>query len=101
MMPAKARGDKRFKDSAWLTASFGFYRQSYSITKACGEAVALAWPSKWVEDADLRDGSWWLAWPQWLDERSDDRAVKPPRMGGAGRALNSMEAAPGSYVMQR
>jgi hypothetical protein len=61
MMPTKARGDKRFKPSAWLTAPFSFYRQSYSIAKACGEAVALAWPWKWVEGAGPRDGSWWLA----------------------------------------
>jgi polyhydroxyalkanoate synthase len=65
------------------------------------EAVASALPDAWADQSELRDGSWWLAWTQWLGERSAAKMVKPPKMGGPGRAPASMEAAPGSYVMQR
>jgi len=65
------------------------------------EAAISSGPDQWVADAELRDGSWWLAWAEWLGKRSGDQVTKPPRMGSAGRSLRSMEAAPGSYVMQR
>jgi polyhydroxyalkanoate synthase len=65
------------------------------------EAAISSGPDQWVADAELRDGSWWLAWAEWLGNRSGDQVTEPPRMGGAGRSLRSMEAAPGSYVMQR
>jgi polyhydroxyalkanoate synthase len=65
------------------------------------EGTASAPPENWLKNAEFSDGSWWPAWSKWLDQRSDARMAKPPRMGGKGRAPDSMEAAPGSYVMQR
>jgi poly[(R)-3-hydroxyalkanoate] polymerase subunit PhaC len=65
------------------------------------QAASSALPDQWAEHAELRDGSWWLAWTHWLEERSADKLTKPPKIGGGGRPLGSMEAAPGSYVMQR
>ena len=65
------------------------------------EARASPSHDQWGKQAELQEGSWWLAWTQWLDERSADKLTRPPEMGGPGRASASMEAAPGSYVMQR
>jgi polyhydroxyalkanoate synthase len=86
--------------NAGIVSEPGHAKRHFRISRRA-EAVASALPDRWIEDAELRDGSWWLAWTRWLDERSDAKMVKPPKMGGAGRAPDSMEAAPGSYVMQR
>ena len=86
--------------NAGIVSEPGHGHRRFRIARRA-EAAATALPDRWGEDAELRDGSWWPAWTQWLDERSSAQMTKPPTMGGPQRALNSMEAAPGSYVMQR
>jgi polyhydroxyalkanoate synthase len=86
--------------NAGIVSEPGHVRRHFRLSERA-EAAASALPDDWVEDAEFREGSWWLAWTQWLDERSTAKLVKPPKMGGKGRAPDSMEAAPGSYVMQR
>jgi polyhydroxyalkanoate synthase len=86
--------------NAGIVSEPGHAHRHFRISERA-EAAASAQPAQWFEEADLRDGSWWLAWTQWLDGRSNGKPMKPPEMGGAGRAPDSMEAAPGSYVMQR
>jgi polyhydroxyalkanoate synthase len=86
--------------NAGIVSEPGHAHRHFRIAERA-EAAASAMPDDWVDNAELRDGSWWLAWTQWLDGGSAATPVKPPRMGGKGRALNSMEAAPGRYVMQR
>jgi polyhydroxyalkanoate synthase len=86
--------------NAGIVSEPGHGHRHFRISQRAQAAVS-ALPDRWVEEAELRDGSWWPSWTQWLDGRSDDKMTKPPKMGGAGRALASMEAAPGRYVMQR
>ncbi len=53
-------------------------------------------PDTFHATAPLRQGSWWLAWVEWLVGRSGD-PVAPPAMGfGAG----PLAEAPGAYVLQ-
>jgi polyhydroxyalkanoate synthase len=86
--------------NAGIVSEPGHAHRHFRISQRA-EAAVSASPDQWIEEAELRDGSWWLAWTQWLRDRSDAKLIKPPVMGGNGRALNSMGAAPGSYVMQR
>jgi polyhydroxyalkanoate synthase len=86
--------------NAGIVSEPGHAHRHFRISERAKAAVSAA-PDEWTEKAELREGSWWPAWAQWLDERSGDKLTKPPRMGGKGRAPNSMEAAPGGYVMQR
>ncbi|WP_193187526.1 PHA/PHB synthase family protein [Nisaea sediminum] len=65
------------------------YRMS---TKASGDPYVD--PDTWAETAEVREGSWWPAWHEWLADRSG-RPVAPPRSGKA------LCAAPGTYVLQR
>ena len=54
-------------------------------------------PDAWLKVAELREGSWWLAWSDWLDQHSGER-ITPPPMGAA--VFPPIEDAPGNYVRQ-
>lgn len=57
-------------------------------------------PEQWYAATQPQDGSWWLAFADWLAERSGARAA-PPAMGAAEHGLPPLDPAPGSYVMER
>jgi polyhydroxyalkanoate synthase len=52
----------------------------------------------WLATASESAGSWWPHWQQWIEAKNATRV--PARKPGGG-ALNPIEEAPGSYVMQR
>jgi polyhydroxyalkanoate synthase len=56
---------------------------------------------RWFEAADLRDGSWWPAWVEWLDGHSTRDPVRPPTMAAPKKGLAALADAPGTYVHQR
>ena len=53
-------------------------------------------PLAWLQTAPSHEGSWWLAWEDWLQAGAGKR-VKPPAMGGAAHTV--LEDAPGRYVL--
>jgi polyhydroxyalkanoate synthase len=52
-------------------------------------------PKKWLSIAEKRDGSWWLAWHEWLVKHSSSTRVD------ATALESNLPAAPGRYVMQK
>jgi len=58
-------------------------------------------PDEWFAEAELRDGSWWTAWLEWLAARSTPERVPAPAMGAPAKGYAPLAAAPGSYVLQR
>ncbi len=52
-------------------------------------------PNKWLKSAEKREGSWWLAWHEWLVTYSSVKRVSPPSLD------KQLPAAPGTYVMQK
>ena len=52
----------------------------------------------WTKDAQETAGSWWPHWHGWIEAHNDKRV--PARKPG-GTALNAIENAPGSYVLER
>ena len=57
-------------------------------------------PDEWHASAPKFEGSWWLAWTDWLAERSSEKS-SPPSMGAPRDGLEPLENAPGTYVFQR
>ncbi len=56
---------------------------------------AFLGPDDWLDIAEKRDGSWWLAWHDWLVLRSSEKRVSPPNVD------ETKPLAPGRYVFQK
>ena len=56
-------------------------------------------PDEWLSRATSKEGSWWIEWKQWLDQRSG-APVAPPPLGADDKGFPAIEAAPGQYVME-
>ncbi len=56
-------------------------------------------PETWLGVARKIDGSWWLAWVDWLAERSGPPGRVPP-LGRPEAGYPALEDAPGTYVLQ-
>lgn len=54
-------------------------------------------PDTWMEATEVKAGSWWPAWNDWLDSRMSAQ-VKPPAMGAARKGYKALRDAPGEYV---
>jgi polyhydroxyalkanoate synthase len=55
-------------------------------------------PEVWLDGATKHEGSWWLDWIPWLEERSGE-LVAPPVMGNDD--FQPVTDAPGTYVLER
>jgi polyhydroxyalkanoate synthase len=52
-------------------------------------------PEEWLAGAEVRPGSWWPEWQQWIADFAGGKV--PAREPGAGK-LKAIEDAPGAYV---
>lgn len=59
---------------------------------------AFEGPAIWSQHAELREGSWWPTWVNWLAGLSG-AAVDPPPQGAPAKGLPMLDAAPGRYVL--
>ena len=55
-------------------------------------------PDDWFEGASYQEGSWWTDWGKWLSRKGGTKV--DARQPGDG-ALEAMEDAPGTYVLER
>jgi polyhydroxyalkanoate synthase len=53
-------------------------------------------PQQWLDGAELRPGTWWQNWTQWIAERAGPMTA--PRIALGSPNHPAMEDAPGSYV---
>ena len=56
-------------------------------------------PDHWLDQTEVRDGSWWPALAQWLRQHSGP-PVTPPLLGSKANGLPPLCNAPGHYVLQ-
>ena len=94
------RGPKRFalSDEGHITGIVNppsaRSRRKYWISDVTQALTA----DEWLSSQQEQQGSWWIDWVEWLSEKSDSR-VEPPGMGND--KYQSLEKAPGSYVMEQ
>lgn len=83
--------------NAGIVSEPGHKHRSYRIATKGADAPYVD-PDHWGETATRHEGSWWLAWFDWLAQHSGEK-VAPPPMGAADQGYPPLEAAPGSYVL--
>ncbi len=77
----------------------GHPRRRYRIATK-GDKDRYVGPDSWLEGTDPQEGSWWLAWRDWLGVRSGPPTV-PPDMGSRNSGFAPIADAPGTYVLER
>jgi polyhydroxyalkanoate synthase len=55
-------------------------------------------PEQWFAGATHEQGSWWVDWVQWLEERSGEWVALPPI---GNEEFPPVSDAPGIYVLER
>ncbi len=83
--------------NAGIVSEPGHPRRTYRVRGRKASDLHVD-PETWVKETPERDGSWWVAWTEWLDTHSG-APVAPPRMGRTRHA--SIADAPGTYVFQK
>jgi polyhydroxyalkanoate synthase subunit PhaC len=63
------------------------------------EPGAAGSPEQFMQRAELRAGSWWPTWQQWLVAHSAPGLVAPPATGNSGTGYVPIADAPGGYVL--
>ncbi|HEX6004873.1 MAG TPA: alpha/beta fold hydrolase [Burkholderiales bacterium] len=84
--------------NAGVVSEPGHSGRSYRIATKPRDANYVG-PDRWLTRAQHRQGSWWLAWADWLAARSGAPA-KPPSLGLPEGTYTAAADAPGEYVLQ-
>ncbi|PZF78229.1 poly-beta-hydroxybutyrate polymerase [Aestuariivirga litoralis] len=79
--------------NAGIVSEPGHRHRSFRIGTAAHDAKYVD-PVSWAAAAEPREGSWWLAWADWLEAKGTRAMVAPPDMD----AMPKLGAAPGRYV---
>lgn len=85
--------------NAGIVSEPGHPRRHYRI-RVRPEGGAGLPADDWLQGATDRQGSWWLAWKEWLDAYSG-APQSPPPMGKTDRGDLRLADAPGQYVLER
>lgn len=84
--------------NAGIVSEPGHSRRRYHILTRETDGTTLA-PDEWLSQAEKREGSWWIAWGEWLAAHSGD-PVSPPSMGAPDKGYTPIADAPGHYVLE-
>jgi poly[(R)-3-hydroxyalkanoate] polymerase subunit PhaC len=83
--------------NAGIVSPLGRDGRNYQIARRPDDGRYID-PDSWVATAARHDGSWWLAWVEWLAEHSG-APEPPPPLGAAERGYPPLGDAPGRYVL--
>ncbi|NLH79483.1 MAG: alpha/beta fold hydrolase [Phyllobacteriaceae bacterium] len=83
--------------NAGIVSEPGHKNRAYRIATKAVDAPYVD-TEHWAGAAQARDGSWWLAWFDWLAKHSGEK-VAPPPMGAPAKGYAPVADAPGAYVL--
>lgn len=85
--------------NAGIVSEPGHPRRHFRISSKRPDSPLIS-NEEWLRTHAPQDGSWWVAWNDWLNTISSDE-VAPPPIGDAEKGYPALEAAPGTYILQR
>jgi polyhydroxyalkanoate synthase len=80
--------------NAGIVSEPGHPGRSYLIREQKKEETYIS-PQHWLEIAETKKGSWWIAWHDWLVRQSTHGMILPPKIN------KNLPDAPGEYVLQK
>jgi len=83
--------------NAGIVSEPGHKNRAYRIATKAADAPYVD-TEHWGAAATPHEGSWWLAWFDWLAKHSSDK-VAPPPMGAPEKGYAALADAPGAYVL--
>ncbi|CAH1653629.1 Polyhydroxyalkanoic acid synthase [Chelatococcus asaccharovorans] len=86
--------------NAGIVSEPGRPRRRFRSAEKMATDVCLS-ADEWAEVSESQEGSWWLAWADWLARHSAPERVAPPAIGAVDKGYRPLGAAPGTYVLQR
>jgi polyhydroxyalkanoate synthase len=82
--------------NAGMVSEPGHAGRHYQIrTHAADQRHVTA--EEWIALAPAHEGSWWIAWHEWLARHSGERTA-PPALGSPDKGFPVLQEAPGRYV---
>lgn len=85
--------------NAGVVSEPGHKNRHYCILHRSHDSLYVP-PDEWQSQAACIEGSWWLAWVEWLNGKSGT-PVNPPQMGAPLTGYPVLDTAPGQYIFQR
>ncbi|ADG25600.1 alpha/beta fold hydrolase [Legionella pneumophila serogroup 1] len=80
--------------NAGIVSEPGHEGRYYHIRERKKDSTYLD-PKTWLKKAEFREGSWWIAWHDWLVIHSSKKQVSAPKLD------KKLPNAPGKYVLQK
>lgn len=80
--------------NAGIVSEPGHQGRNYFIREQKKEKYYIA-PKNWLQMAENKSGSWWIAWHDWLVKQSHSEQIKPLQLD------KQLPDAPGTYVLQK
>ncbi len=80
--------------NAGIVSEPGHSGRSFRILEKKAREPYLS-PDRWLDKAEIKNGSWWKPWHEWLADQSSTKKITPPAIG------KTLCPAPGTYVLQK
>ncbi|WP_419420987.1 PHA/PHB synthase family protein [Legionella sp. D16C41] len=71
------------------------HKERFYFMKEHKKNMPYLGPNKWLKTSEKYEGSWWIAWHDWLVQHSTKKRVSPPIIN------KRLPKAPGTYVLQK
>ncbi|MEW5729798.1 MAG: alpha/beta fold hydrolase [Pseudomonadota bacterium] len=84
--------------NAGIVSEPGHKHRSYQVAHR-HDLDAYVDPDTWAAITPRVEGSWWLAWREWLVDKGGKTQVVPPPAGNPAKGYPPLMDAPGTYVL--
>ena len=86
--------------NAGIVSEPGHPHRHFRTTTKCATDPCVS-PEEWIGETTATEGSWWPAWSDWLTSHSSPEKVAPAPTGAGDRGYPPLDAAPGTYVLEK
>lgn len=86
--------------NAGIVSEPGHPHRHFRATTKCATDPCVS-AEEWIGETTATEGSWWPAWSDWLTSHSSPEKVAPPPTGAGDCDYPPLDAAPGTYILEK